>query len=41
LLHDAQVIVALPLLGYLALLDAVYGDAFDLYLLASGRAKLL
>ncbi len=41
LLHDAQVIVALPLLGYFAVLDAVYGDTFDLYLLASRRAKLL
>jgi hypothetical protein len=41
LLHHAQIIVALPLLDYLASVDAVYGDAFDLYLPASGGAKLL
>jgi hypothetical protein len=28
LLQHAQVVVALPLLDYLAILDAVYGDAF-------------
>jgi hypothetical protein len=39
LLHRAQIIVALPLLNYLAVLDAVHGEPFDLYLPASGRAK--
>ncbi len=28
LLEDAQIIVAFPLLYYLAVLDAVYGDTF-------------
>jgi hypothetical protein len=41
LLQHAQIIVALPLLDYLAFLEAVDGDAFELHLLASGRAKLL
>src|SRR5918998_5291368 len=41
LLHHAQIIVALPLLDYLASSDAVNGDAFKLYLSASGRAKHL
>jgi hypothetical protein len=41
LLHDAQVVVPFPLLGYLASFDAVYGDALDLYVIARGRAKLL
>src|SRR3712207_6753114 len=41
LLHKAHVIPAIPLLDYLATLDAVYGDALGLYLPASGRAKLL
>ena len=41
MLHQAQIIVALPLLDYLAVRDAVYGDALELYLFAGGRAKLL
>ena len=41
LLQHAQIVVALPLLDYLAILDAVYGDAFEFYTLASGRAQLL
>ncbi len=41
MLHHAQIIVALPLLDYLAVLEAVDGDARDLYLLASRGAKLL
>jgi hypothetical protein len=41
LLQQAQIIVSLPLLDYLASLDAVDGDAVSLYLLASGRSKLL
>jgi hypothetical protein len=39
LLHRAQIIVALPLLDYLAVLDAVHGEPFDLYLPASGRTE--
>jgi hypothetical protein len=30
LLKHTQIVVALPLLDYLAILDAVYGDAFEL-----------
>jgi hypothetical protein len=41
LLQHIQIVVALPLLDYLAILDTVYGDAFELYALASGRAQLL
>jgi hypothetical protein len=41
LLQDAQVVVTLPLLNYLAVLDAVYGDAFELDPLAGGRTILL
>ena len=41
LLHHAQSIVALPLLDYLGSFEGVYCDAFELYLLPSGRAKLL
>ena len=41
MLQQAQIIVAIPLLYYLAPLDAVYGDALELCLLPSGRAKLL
>jgi hypothetical protein len=41
LLQHTQVIVCFPLLDYLAVLEAVDGDAFEFHLLASGRAKLL
>ena len=41
LLKHAQIIVALPLLDYLGVLEAVDGDALELKLSASGRAKLL
>jgi hypothetical protein len=41
LLQHTQVIVALPLLDYLAVLKAVYGDALELHLPPSGRAKVL
>ncbi len=41
LLQQAQIIVAIPLLYYLAVCDTVYGDALELCLLPSGRAKLL
>src|SRR5215212_11354211 len=41
LLQHAQIIVCFPLLDYLAVLEAVDGDASKLYLLARGRAKLL
>jgi hypothetical protein len=41
LVQRAQIIVSLPLLNYLAILEAVDGDAFKLHLSASGRAKLL
>jgi hypothetical protein len=41
LLQHAQIIVALPLLDYLGVLEAVDGDALELKLSASGRAKLL
>ena len=40
LLHHAQIVEPIPLLDNLAVPDAVDGDAFDLYLPASGRAKL-
>jgi hypothetical protein len=40
LLQDAQIIVLVPLFDYLAILDAVNGDAFDLDLPAGGRAEL-
>ena len=36
LLQNAQIIVPLPLLDYLAVLDAMDGDAFDLHLPPSG-----
>jgi hypothetical protein len=41
LLQQAQIIVSLPLLYDLAAFDAVHGEAFELYLLASRRAELL
>src|SRR5215204_4692118 len=41
LLQDAQIIVALPILHYLAVLKAVHADAFELELPSSRRAKLL
>src|SRR5215208_1062746 len=41
LLQQAQIIVCFPLLDYLAVLEAVDGDAFERYLPLSGRAKLL
>jgi hypothetical protein len=41
LLQQAQNVVAFPLLDYLAVFEAVDGDAFDLYLLASRGAELL
>ena len=41
LLQHAQIIVALPLLDYLAILEAVDGDAFELHLSACGRSKVL
>jgi hypothetical protein len=41
LLKHAQIIVCFPLLDYLTVLEAVDGDAFELYRLASGRAKVL
>src|SRR5215210_3684174 len=40
LLQNAQIVVCFPLLDYLAVLEAVYGDASELHLLASGSAKL-
>src|SRR5215211_1333754 len=41
LLQDAQIVVCFPLLDYLAVLKAVDGDAFELYLPLSGRAQVL
>ena len=41
MLQYAQIVVSFPLLNYLAVLKAVDGDATELHLLASGRAKLL
>jgi len=41
LLHEAQVIVAVPVLDYLASLDAANGDALELYLPPGGGTKLL
>jgi hypothetical protein len=41
LLHHAQIIVAVPVLDYLASFDAANSDVFDLYLPPGGRAKLL
>ena len=41
LLQHAQLVVAFPLLHYLALLEAVDGDALQLHRLARGRAELL
>ena len=41
LLHKAQAIQLFPLLGSLAPLDAVYGDALALYLSVSRRAGQL
>ena len=41
MLQQAQIVVAIPLLYYLAPLNAVYADALELCLLPSGRAKLL
>ena len=41
MLQHAQIIVALPLLDYLASLKAVDGDASKLHLLVGGRTKLL
>jgi hypothetical protein len=41
LLEQAQIVVCFPLLNYLAILKAVDGDAFELHLPLSGRAKVL
>jgi len=41
LLQRAQIIVCFPLLDYLAVLEAVDGDALEFKLSTSGRAKLL
>src|SRR5215203_4876603 len=41
LLQEAQIIVTIPVLDYLAPFDAADGDAFALYLPPGGRAKLL
>ena len=41
MLQHAQIIVALPLLDYLAFLEAVDGDPSKLHLLVGGRTKLL
>ena len=41
LLQQAQIVVSLPCLGYLAAFEAVNGDAFKLKGPASGRTKPL
>jgi hypothetical protein len=41
LLQEAQIVVSLPLLDYLAIRNAVDGDALKLKRPASGRAKVL
>src|SRR5918994_4141245 len=41
LLQQAQIVVCFPLLDYLAILEAVDGDALELYLPPSGRAQVL
>ncbi len=40
LLHHTQIIVALPLLDYLAPFNGVYGDTFELYLLPGGAMSI-